>query len=304
MRQYEIAHKVPSRSEVNAMLVGAPIEIRRLSERLTVLEHPSGNLLVSHGPDGVLVVDCYSDALQTLLDKAIRSFTSAPYRYAVPTHFHYDHAGGAALFAANGAAVVGVPQTRARMAGPHRAGHMGVEQEAYPQVALPTLTYEDSLTIEVNGETVALRSFVAHTDTDSVVHFADADVIHTGDVFVNMEGVPTYPFVDTAAGASTLGVLAAVEYALTLCTANTLVFPGHGPQTTPQQLTWYCDLLRTAHESVTERLAAGQPKSTIVVAAPEILRSFPLDNPLIEDWLFISDVVDSIRSKAADIASG
>ncbi|GAB3939663.1 hypothetical protein GCM10029976_056240 [Kribbella albertanoniae] len=295
MTAYEIAHKVPSRAEVNAMLVTAPIGIRRLSDRLTALEHPSGNMLVSHGPDGVLVVDCYSDAMQSLVDKAIRSFTTAPYRYAVPTHFHYDHAGGAALFAGGGAAVVGVPQTRHRMAAPHRAGHMGVEQEAYPAVALPTLTYGDALTLDLNGESVGLRSFVAHTDTDSVVHFAEADVIHTGDIFVNMEGVPTYPFVDTAAGASTLGVLAAVEHALTLCTTSTLVFPGHGPQTTSQHLAWYGDLLRTAHESVADRLAAGDPKPAIVAAATEILRSFPLENPLIEDWLFISDVVDSLQ---------
>nr|WP_296773725.1 MBL fold metallo-hydrolase [Rhodococcus sp. (in: high G+C Gram-positive bacteria)] len=292
---YEIAHKVPTRQAVGQMMTKIPIEIVHLSSSVALLEHPCGNMLVSHGPDGVLAVDCYTVEMADLVDEAIRTFTAAPYRFAVPTHFHYDHAGGAAMFAAGGALVIGAPNARARMSCSHVVCHMGVQQEAYPDIALPTLNFESALTVKLNGETVSLQSFSAHTDTDAVVRFDEANVVHTGDVFVNMTDYPTYPFLDMAAGASSVGALDAVEFALGLCDDRTVVLPGHGPRAGISELRSYRDLLAAAHDGVKQRLDAGLSRAEIVASADAILADFRLNEPLVDDWIFIGDVVDSIE---------
>ncbi|MDA7510816.1 hypothetical protein N8612_03990, partial [Verrucomicrobia bacterium] len=59
------------------------------------------------------------------------------------------------------------------------------EQERYPKGAWPNVTFSDSMQLHFNGETISLIHVRnAHTDTDMIVKLENANVIHTGDVFV------------------------------------------------------------------------------------------------------------------------
>ena len=130
---------------------------------------------------------------------------------------------------------------------------------------MPVVTFGDGVTLHVNGEAVtAYHLRHAHTDGDSIVHFEDSDVLHLGDVFFN----GMYPFIDRSSGGSVQGMIAAVQFAETLCGDHTRVIPGHGPVTDCAGLAAYRGLLETARDRVSELLDRGIGLDEVLAAKP------------------------------------
>lgn len=127
------------------------------------------------------------------------------------------------------------------------------------------VTFDNTVTLHFNGTEVhAFHVAPAHTDGDSVVHFRDLDVIHTGDLFFN----GFFPFIDTQSGGDMEGVIAAVDRMLALCGPDTVVIPGHGPLTDCAGLAEYGDMLRTIHARVAALVADGATEDEVVAADP------------------------------------
>ena len=156
--------------------------------------------------------------------------------YALNTHFHFDHADGNKAFGPKGTTIVAHKNTRARLMADQliEIPELNVtEQERYPKGAWPNVTFSDSMQLHFNGETISLIHVRnAHTDTDMIVKLENANVIHTGDVFVRY-GVP---FVDEKNGGSVLGMIKAQETILSLCDDQTIVIPGHGLVCKPDEV--------------------------------------------------------------------
>jgi cyclase len=292
---FEIAHKIAP-LDVFADIMRMPITTHELAPGVAALEHTGGggNMLVSHGVDGVVTVDLYFPDLVHRAHRAIRAFTDAPYRFAIPSHFHIDHAGGAEHFAEHGAIVVGLESTRARMASPHVAAHMGAYWDAFPEEAWPKLTFRNEMSLFLNGEEIVLFEMEhGHTDTDTCIYFLESNVMHVGDTFVNF---PTYPFLEMNSGANSAGALHSIERVISLCDDSTVIVPGHGPLATRTDLVKYRDMLRHANDGVAARIAAGESRATVVAAAAAVLAGFAIEGAFIDDWVFIGDVYDSLAS--------
>ena len=111
---------------------------------------------------------------------------------------------------ADDATIIAHDNVRRRMA----EGHPSIAGRPVPPApaeALPVITFDDSLTVHVNGEEIrALHYAHGHTDGDSVIFFPKANVVHMGDDFV------TYglPFVDVASGGRLRGMIENVEKAM------------------------------------------------------------------------------------------
>jgi glyoxylase-like metal-dependent hydrolase (beta-lactamase superfamily II) len=134
-------------------------------------------------------------------------------------------------------------------------------QPAYPEYAWPTLTFQDTMNLTDGKETIQLRHFIAHTDGDVMVHFRQADIWHTGDIFV------TYglPYIDENNGGDIYGMIAAMDYLLERTGPETVIIPGHGPLCTRKEASEYRDLLASVLQQVqaftkkgleTEKMAA------------------------------------------------
>jgi glyoxylase-like metal-dependent hydrolase (beta-lactamase superfamily II) len=136
---------------------------------------------------------------------------------------------------------------------------------ASPEVALPVVTFNDSITLHVNNE--ALHIFHvsnAHTDGDSVVHFRSSNVIHTGDIFFN----GFYPFIDTDHGGSLDGMIAATQTVAALATADTIIIPGHGPLADKSALENYIAMLTTVRDRINNLRKKGKSCEEIIAASP------------------------------------
>ncbi|MBE9039623.1 MBL fold metallo-hydrolase, partial [Oscillatoriales cyanobacterium LEGE 11467] len=138
---------------------------------------------------------------------------------------------------------------------------------ASPPEALPIITFNDTVTFHLNGNTIrTVHVEPAHTDGDSIVHFREADVMHLGDVYFN----GFYPFIDVGSGGSINGMIRAVEAVLPMVGDRTQIIPGHGPLSNGAELLVYRDMLVTVRDRVNEAISAGMTVDEFVASNPTV----------------------------------
>lgn len=202
---------------------------------ISMLVGQGGNIGVSAGEDGILIIDDQFAPLADRIKAALQELGSNTPKFVLNTHFHGDHVGGNGEFGADGV-IVAHENVRLRM----------VDGDS-PAVALPVVTFNDNVTIHFNGENITLIHMPAgHTDTDSVVLFEDTNVIHMGDHFFN----GGFPFVDIASGGSVQGYISNLEKVLSWIDDDTQVIPGHGPLATKVDLLSFYNMIRDTSTAI------------------------------------------------------
>lgn len=246
-----------------AQMAAAPIEATKLTDTLTMLAGPGGNVVVLNGPDGKVVVDTFVQGAFAPLKQRLDAMGSSPILYAVDTHWHFDHADNNESFRKADAAIVAHENTRKRLSEPHDL--LGMRFNAAPAGALPTDTFAQSHTLKANGEQVNLGYIPpAHTDTDIYVHFTRGNVLHLGDTFFN----GMYPFIDASTRGNINGMIAAADRALKMVNASTRIVPGHGPLADRGALVTYRDVLVTVRDRVAKLKKAGRTEQDVIAAKP------------------------------------
>ena len=145
------------------------IKTTHVAGNIYMLEGAGGNIGVSVGPDGILLVDDQFEPLAEKIRNAFKELGEVPLKFLVNTHFHGDHTGGNVVFG-NEAHIIAHANVRKRL-----------QMESPPQRALPVVTFNDSLSIHFNGEEIRVIHFPnSHTDGDSVIFFTGSNVVHTG----------------------------------------------------------------------------------------------------------------------------
>lgn len=254
--------------------------------KVSMLVGQGGNIGVSSGSDGVLIVDDQFERLAPEIEAALTTIAGSAEkgvpRFLLNTHHHGDHTGGNAHFGKR-ATVIAHENVRARLQ----------EAEAASQ-ALPVLTFGEGVTLHWNGEEIRLIHVQrAHTDGDSVVWFTGSNVIHLGDLYFQLG----YPFVDVASGGSVTGLIEGLRSLLARLPEDVHVIPGHGAVTGLTGLREYLAMLETITQRVREALAEGESDAAALVDAG-VTRDFD------ERWghfdfvppvRFVQSVLDSLR---------
>jgi glyoxylase-like metal-dependent hydrolase (beta-lactamase superfamily II) len=241
------------------------IKTTRVAEGVYMLEGAGGNIGVHAGPEGVLVIDDQFAPLTDKIKAAITAISDQPIRFLFNTHWHGDHTGGNENFAKAGVAIVAHDNVRKRLSAEQYNAIFDRKTPPSPAVALPIVTFNDSITFHLDGEDITCFHVPnAHTDGDAIVWFRKANVVHMGDCLFN--GI--YPVLDVSAGGSAAGMIAADDRVLAFIGADTKVIPGHGPLATRKDLEAFRDMMTKALGRVQEMIAAGKSLDEIQKAKP------------------------------------
>jgi glyoxylase-like metal-dependent hydrolase (beta-lactamase superfamily II) len=243
------------------------IEIKTfdLGTRTYMLEGFGVNITLAVGDDGIIMVDGQYAQLHDKLKAAIVAVTQQPVRFLVNTHYHRDHVGGNTLFSKDGAVVVAQENVRKRLAEGTTMAVPEVKYTPAPEEALPAITHKDGLTLRVKGRAAQLKHPLnAHTDGDTFVYFADANIISTGDTVA----MGRYPNIDFANGGSLKGMIAASDAYLALANDGTKIVPGHGPLATKAQLAEFRAMLSTARDRMLALIKDGKSEADVLAAKP------------------------------------
>lgn len=212
-----------------------------------------GNIGVSVGEDGVVMID---DQFAPLTDKivaAIRSLSDGEIRFLINTHVHPDHTGGNENFGNLGVVILARDEVRVRL--------LATAADA----ALPVLTFSEDMTIHLNGESMHVISVPpAHTDGDAFIYFAGSDVLHLGDVF----RTTGYPYIDLASGGTLQGTLDALAVAIGMAGPNTRIVPGHGEVSTREDVREFRDMILDVRDKVAALVAQGMNLEQVISAGP------------------------------------
>jgi len=229
------------------------IRIERVAPGVAVLFGRGGNIGVSYGADGtILIDDQYAPATERVV-AAVRSLDPDPIRFVINTHWHGDHSGGNENLGRAGTVIVAHDNVRLRMTMEQMV--RGNRVAASPAGALPVVTFSENLAFHLNGDDIrAVHVAHAHTDGDVLIHWTRANVLHMGDTWFN----GMLPFIDLDSGGSIDGAIAAVEAGLAIANAETRIIPGHGPIARRADLERYRDMLVNLRGRVGQGIAAGR----------------------------------------------
>ena len=209
-------------------------------DNIYMLQGSGGNIGVSIGNDGTLIVDDQFAPLTNKIAAAIAELTDRPVNIVGKSHFHYDHTDGNENFGRAGAYIVAHDNSRKRMESTQVLAGSGRVQEAYDTVGLPKITFFDSMRFYFNGNAVDIvKTGNGHTDGDAQIYFREANVIHTGDMFVRYG----LPFIDQSNGGTMDGMIDALMNIASLIDDDTIIIPGHGQLSSRDDLLDYRAML-------------------------------------------------------------
>ena len=232
------------------------IKVTKVGGNVYMLEGAGGNIGVSVGPDGILIVDDQFAPLADKIKAALKTLGEGKLKFVLNTHYHGDHTGGNVAFGPD-ALIIAHANVRKRLSTEQVSKFFNRTTPASPKEALPVITFEQAVSIFFNGEEIKVIHFPkGHTDGDSIIFFPTSNVVHMGDDFFNGR----FPVVDLEAGGDVEGLTNNVGGLIERLSKvpGLKIIPGHGPLTDIEGLKAYHNMLIQTTDIVRKRMAAGK----------------------------------------------
>ena len=241
----------------------AEVTTRKVNENLFLLYGLGGNIAVSTGNDGVLIVDSQIPIIFPKVMKAIKKLSDDKIIYTINTHWHWDHSDGNLVLDSDETKIISHSNARENMqkGGLINMGTTILNQEPYPKSALPVITHENGMSLYFNDEKIDLLHFgPAHTTGDTVIYFTNQNAIHLGDVFFSN----SYPFIDVDNGGSLSGMINYLEKIILVIDKDTIVMPGHGEISSISDIKETIEMLKTVKNRILMSIKNNQSLEQII----------------------------------------
>src|SRR5262252_2586004 len=267
------------------------IKVQKVAGTVYMLEGAGGNIGASVGDDGIVVVDDEFLPLADKIEAALKGIADKPVKVVLNTHWHGDHTGGNPHFGEK-APIIAQENVRKRLATGGKT-MFGTTPPA-PKGALPVITFEDKVSVHLNGEDIRAIHFPAgHTDGDSVIFFPQSNVVHMGDDFFN-GGI--FPFIDLESGGSVQGMIAGDEKVLAEVPDDVKIIPGHGPLGSKDDLRKFITMLKETSAAVQAGIKQG--KTLDQLKQEKVLAKWDSwGQGFIKTDVFIEILYDSLKKK-------
>ena len=222
-----------------------------------------GNLGLSVGEDGVVLIDDAMPSTLDIMNKALADITPNKIDFLINTHVHGDHTGNNKTLGENGARIIAHKNLRRHLL------TKGVQtpngKVDAPKSSLPVITFSESIDFHLNGVDAHIFHLPhAHTDGDAAIHFTNVNVIHMGDTMFNQ----MFPYIDFGSGGSLDGYIEAQKTVLGLVDENTKIIPGHGPLANKADLENSIAMLEAARTLVAKLVDEGKTEEEILKLNP------------------------------------
>lgn len=278
----------------------ATIKTTKVADGLYLLEGAGGNIGVSVGEDGVIVIDDQFAPLTPKIQSAIAAISPKPIKFVLNTHWHGDHVGGNENLANAGAVIVAHENVRKRMSTEQFMEAFKRKVPASPPKALPVVTFTSDITLHFNGEDIhVIHVDPAHTDGDSIVVFPKAKVVHTGDCFITS----SYPFADLSSGGNFDGFIGVADKVLGMVDDSYKIIPGHGALSTKKDLKGFHDMLTTIRTRVKKLADTGKSLEDVQKAKLTTEWDAKLGGSFIKPEMVVEFAYKSIKSSKPPVTT-
>ena len=271
------------------------VRVERLAPGVAVLFGAGGNIGVSYGQDGNVLIDDQFAPLVPKIIAAVRTLDPNPVSFLINTHWHGDHTGGNEAFGKSGTVIVAHDNVRQRMSVESFSKRFNRTSPPAAKAALPVVTFTQGVSFHLNGDRLQVVHVPhAHTDGDALIYWTGANVLHMGDTFFHRA---TFPFIDLESGGSIDGLISAVQRGLALVRPGGKVIPGHGPVATRAELEAYLAMLVDIRAKVQAGINGKRSRAQIVASKPAAAYALPADGFIKADD-FVGTVYDSLTAKS------
>lgn len=230
------------------------MKVTKVAGSVYMLEGSGGNIGVSAGEDGIVIVDDQFAPLAGKIREALKGIVDKPVRFVINTHYHGDHTGSNLEFGGT-STIIAQDNVRKRLMGQGTLPPGKPANPVQPKGALPVVTFEHDVTVHMNGEDIRALHFPSgHTDGDSIIFFPKSNVVHMGDDFVRYG----FPYIDVDGGGSIDGMIAAMEKAIGMLPADVKVIPGHGAIASVDDIREYLKMLKGTRDVVKQGMDHGK----------------------------------------------
>ena len=261
-----------------------PLVAQRIAPGLYIHPAYGSYTTIFSGDDGLLLIDTGMEFEGAKSDSLIRTAFKKPVKYIIYSHSHLDHVGGSKSFAHDGTIIIAHKNARKEMLQSWKPPEIFkfTKIQPYSKKSLPDICFSDSLEIHFNNETIKLIHIPdAHTTGDIFVLFQKANAIHTGDVFITLNGFPPFE-------CSFKSVIKGLDQLIQLCDEKTLVIPGHGPVSNRKGVIHFKEVLLTAADRINKLKTQGKTYDQIVALDP--LAGLMTGKKYLSDNMFIYSV--------------
>jgi cyclase len=243
----------------------SPLKTIPLGNGLFLFSGDGGNVTAVVDDGSTLLIDSGMDSRAVELNDAVFKATMRPVTRLVNTHWHFDHTGGNVFLGSSGVTIIAQENLKKQLTSVHDVPFIGLRDGHYPPQALPTITYSTSMELRQGSQRLTLANYgPAHTNGDTIIFIAPANVVVVGDIFSN----DFYPIIDLTSGGSINGMIDSVNRILAQIDHETKIVPGHGPVATRADLQAYRDMLVQVRQRIQQLIAEGKTMDEAVAAAP------------------------------------
>jgi cyclase len=240
------------------------IETQQLAPGIYVLFGRGGNVGLTVGADGAAIIDDQFADMAPKIRAAVAMLSDQPVKFVINTHLHGDHTGGNDAFGKAGAVIIAQQNVLKRLGTPQV--NPSTNQPIAPRAreALPVVTFADAATLHFNDDDLEFTHLPnAHTETDIMIRFRRANIVHLGDMFTG-----GFPFIDGNTGGTLDGLIKAHEAVLAAVDDHTKIIRGHGPLGNKAELQAYHDMLVVVRDRVAKLVRAGKTQEQVLEARP------------------------------------